>query len=461
MQNLNPNLPSHHERFLASSREHMLMLTTHGIHQWDILPGLPDTGGQNVFVNQFSDSLVKFGFRVTIANRGGYQHPVTGGWQRGLHYKDEHQRILYLEDGLDQFVRKEDMGERIPLLVKELIAFLQEDKRQIHGILSHYWDAALVGLGLNETMHHPVQHVWFPHSLGVIKKRNITPEQASNLRIAERIASEREILTQIDVSAATSPLIQRALKEDYGFHGEMAFLPPCVDPQRFHPRHVEPQDDVWTFLGRRSGLPIDAIRSARIVIEISRTDETKRKAVLLKAFAEALNHVNDALLVISIDDTRPELAAELYSMIQSLDLGEHIAVVGSVHSLLPTLYAISDVYCTPSVMEGFGMSIQEAAASGVACVASDLVPFASQYLLGPDPREIWHSGNQSRPLLLGKGAIVVPADDVAGFAYALQFLLTEEASRKTMAEEALRLTIPSFTWDARVPPFLRDIGMPI
>ncbi len=34
-----------HRDFLASDRKHVLMTTNHGIHQWKVIPGLPDTGG--------------------------------------------------------------------------------------------------------------------------------------------------------------------------------------------------------------------------------------------------------------------------------------------------------------------------------------------------------------------------------------------------------------------------------
>ncbi|HUX77536.1 MAG TPA: hypothetical protein VMY40_12970, partial [Anaerolineae bacterium] len=69
-------------------------------------------------MNHCSEALAKVGFKITIVNRGGYPHPVTGEMRRGIHYKDEHQRIVYLEDGLHEFVRKEDMDERIPGLVE-------------------------------------------------------------------------------------------------------------------------------------------------------------------------------------------------------------------------------------------------------------------------------------------------------------------------------------------------------
>jgi len=153
------------------------MITNHGIHQWEVVPGLPDTGGQNVFVNQFTEALAKLGFRITIVNRGGYAHPVTGEWHKGLRYKDRHQRIVYLEDGVTEFVRKEDMDAQISTLVESLKNFLEADGLRIDLILSHYWDAARIGVLYNRSRPARATHVWVPHSLGTIKKRNVSPEK--------------------------------------------------------------------------------------------------------------------------------------------------------------------------------------------------------------------------------------------------------------------------------------------
>ena len=108
------------EEFKQSARSHILMITNHGMHHWNIIPGLPDTGGQNVFVNEFSDALANQGFRITIINRGGYVNPVNGEMRKGLLYKDENQRIMYLEDGRGEFVSKEDMDAQIPDLLENL-----------------------------------------------------------------------------------------------------------------------------------------------------------------------------------------------------------------------------------------------------------------------------------------------------------------------------------------------------
>jgi mannosylfructose-phosphate synthase len=447
-----------HRAFLASVRKHVLMITNHGIHQWQIIPGLPDTGGQNVFVNQFSDTLARLGFRVTVANRGGYPHPVTGQPHRGLHYKDEHQRILYLEDDVDEFVRKEDMNERIPHLVEFLRTHLDTEGAKVDLILSHYWDGAKIGALYNRSREERVTHVWVPHSLGTIKERNVPQERWEPLRIDERIAIERGLIPELDAIAATSSAIARALREDYAYVEDPLFLPPCVDTDRYHARDISENHTIWAFLGQRSGLSPEEVRHRKIVTEISRTDHTKRKDVLLRAFARAHEGAPDSLLVVSIDESEERLARELRRLIEDLDLQGSVAPVGYVWDQLPIIYAVTDIYCTPSVMEGFGMSAQEAAASGVPVVASDRVPFVTEHLLGENPGEVLVEGSD-RPLRAGEGAVVVPADDVRGFAHALEMLLSNSDRREAMGERAYRLTIPTFTWPSRVSSFLEELDV--
>lgn len=450
-----------HQAFLASSRKHVLMITNHGIHQWRVIPGLPDTGGQNVFVNQFTAALADLGFRITIVNRGGYPHPVTGEPRTGVHYKDEHQRILYLEDGIQTFVRKEDMGARVPALTDSLRGCLDGEGTDVHLIVSHYWDGAAIGARYNKSRQKPVKHVWIPHSLGTIKKRNVEQERWASLRIDERIATERELVAEVDALGATSSTVESALRKDYECARPVLFLPPCVDPDRYHPRQVPETDEVWGFLSQRSGLSPEAVRASKIVTEISRTDTTKRKDVLIRAFAIVHQRVPDSLLVVSIDENKGELARDLLDLIHTLSLEDHVAVVGSVWDILPTLYAITDVYCTPSVMEGFGMSAQEAAATGIPVVASHLVPFVTEYLLGDEAEVLSDRSGRpdSQPVKRGMGALVVQADDVQGFAYALEMLLLDDGLREEMGRNAYRITVPYFTWPKRVVAFLDQVGV--
>ncbi len=444
-------------RFLQSPRPHVLMITNHGVHEWEIAPGLPDTGGQNVFVNRFTAELAEEGFKITILNRGGYEHPTTHEPRRGFHYKDAFRRILYLQDGLDAFVRKEEMASRIPYLVDACAEALALEGTDVDLILSHYWDGAALGRRYNRRRAHPVPHYWVPHSLGTVKRRNVASERWAELHIDERVAIEETLVEQVDGVVATSSTIQEALREDYVYTGPALFLPPCVDTERYHPREVAATDPVWNFLSERSALAPDALRSRKIVTEISRTDTTKRKDVLIRAFAAAHADVPESLLIVTIDETAQPLADELFSLIAENGLQEDVIVLGSVWAWLPTLYAITDVYCTPSIMEGFGMSAEEAAATGVPVVASDRVPFATEYLLGEDVETVPVPGSD-QPLRQGAGALVGQADDVVGFAAALTRLLTNPSLSRKIGSRALEITVPYFTWSKQVPEFLEAIA---
>lgn len=436
---------------------HILMITNHGHHQWEVVPGLPDTGGQNVFVNEMSQALAKRGHEVTIVNRGGYPDPVTGDRRQGDSLKDKRQRILYLDDGLPAFVRKEDMADRIPFLVQALQERLGQETVPIDLIISHYWDGARLGVEYNKTLARPVMHIWIPHSLGAIKKGNLPPGQWAGLRIDERLQIEQELAQEVDGLGSTSALITKTAREFYHYSGKVLFLPPCVDQERFYPRQVSKEDGVWDFLSELSGRAVRQIQASKIITEISRTDITKRKDVLIRSFALLQRSFPDTFLIVAIDDRLEPLAAELKGLIHDLGLADRVAAVGSVWDLLPTIYAITTIYCTPAVVEGFGMSAQEAAATEVPVVASDRVPFVAEYLIGPNFHKISTDDNR-RPIQVGDGAIVVPADDTEGFAQALETILRDEGLRSRMGKNAYKSTVPYFTWENRVSTFLEQIG---
>ncbi|NOZ70856.1 MAG: glycosyltransferase family 1 protein [Chloroflexi bacterium] len=428
------------------------MITNHGIHQWQVTPGLPDTGGQNIFVNQFSATLAQLGYKITIINRGGYTHPFSGERLQGIHYKDDQQRILYLDDGLHRFVRKEEMGAQLPFLATVLQDILANEGTEPDLIISHYWDGAVLGVFYNKSLRRRLPHFWIPHSLGAIKKKNVAAARWADLHIDERITTEKGVLVELDGVIATSSLIRQSLLEDYAYTGPVLFLPPCIDPKRFHPRTVPADDPVWSFVAERAGLDEEEVRKKDIVIEISRTDSSKRKDVLLRAFANASQQVPNCLLIVSIADDGTELAAKLYSLVTELALAGRVAIVGSVWELLPTLYAISSVYCTPSIMEGFGMSAQEAAATALPIISSPRVPFVSEYLMGEEDEAIVQG-----KLRIGRGAVIAPADDVEAFAEALTLLLTDANLRQRLAKNAYHSTIPAFTWQKRVKTLLAQM----
>jgi mannosylfructose-phosphate synthase len=434
------------------------MITNHGFHQWKVVPGLPDTGGQNIFVNEMSGPLAEMGFEVTIVNRGGYPDPVSGQIRQGVDIKDDRQKIVYIEDGTPEFVRKEDMDEQLPTLALALKEYLDKTGQGVDLIVSHYWDGAKLGVLLNEMAANPVKHYWIPHSLGAIKKGNLPADQWPGLRIDERLEHEKALVRQLDGIVTTSGLISRMLVDFYGYTKPLIDFPPCVRQDRYFSREVNADSEVWSYLSERTGLPVEEIRRRKIITEISRTAITKRKDILIKVFAQVQQSRPDTLLVVTIDEGHEPLYGELTGLIDQLGLKGKVAVAGSIWDLLPSLYAITDVYCTPAIVEGFGMSAQEAAATAVPVVASQRVPYVTEYLMGQEVRELEHREG-GRPIQVGEGALVVEADDVTGFAQALELLLEDKDLRQSMGRSAFHLTVPYFTWDSMTRRFLEQIGI--
>jgi len=450
-----------HKEFIDSDKRHILMITNHGYHSWEVIPGLPDTGGQNVYVNQFTDVLANFGFRITIVNRGGYKHPVTGDMRKGLWYKSGQERILYIEDDVDDFIRKEDMDEKTPQLTDFLYNFLTEEGTPYELIMSHYWDAAKIGVLLNRKLKSKLKHIWIPHSLGAVKKRNMPKDTWDKLRVDERIEVEQGLMPELNYIAATSSLIRSSLQNDYNYaKDKLLFLPPCVKTEKFRPMDISGNHEIWNFLkGISNGLSVEELQNGKIITEISRTDQTKRKDVLIKAFAELNKKHPDTILVAAIDKSAPDLYKELTGLAKKLGVEKQVIALGHEPKQVPYLYNITEAYCSPSIMEGFGMSVQEAAASRVPVIGSTRIPFVKEYLIGDNPEKISYEGMTGQPLLKGKGGFLVEADDVAGFTKAMEMLIGDDKLRKAMGDRAYDITIPYFTWEEMTKRLFATVGI--
>lgn len=105
------------------------------------------------------------------------------------------------------------------------------------------------------------------------------------------------------------------------------------------------------------------------------------------------------------------------------------------------------------------MTPQEAAATKVAVVSSDGVPFATEFLLGEEFREVSLPDDPGRAVRVGQGAIVVPKDDVEGFGFALAMLLADDDLRLQLGVQGYQITIPDFTWEQVTRNFLKAAGV--
>lgn len=123
------------------------------------------------------------------------------------------------------------------------------------------------------------------------------------------------------------------------------------------------------------------------------------------------------------------------------------------------LYNLTDIYISASSMEGFGMSVQQASASGKPCIFSQYIPFGVEYLLGENPEK--YSENSQ----IGLAGIKVERGKLTQDEYENEFvkaifLLSEKKSKlaKNMSKKALGL-IKDLTWDKITKSFIEKVKL--
>lgn len=436
-------------------RPEILLITNHGYAGAEIpIGGAQDTGGQVVYVNALARALVEIGYEVTVMARGGFPGWDGGPLREGTEPICDHARYLFVPGGGDRFIPKEEISIALDEQVDWMIRYIHDRARErrvkpwevFELINTHYWDAGVIGAQLVEQLWRDVRlfkppldevrgrvdrHVWTPHSLGAIKERNFfdKPLQVRReLRFCERRGHERMLADRLMVFASTSPEITRSLGADYGVPTDhVVDFPPCVDTDCFR---TYPDDDLgpaYDFLSEHSGIAARDLRWGRIVFEASRNDLTKRKDLLVDAFERRCGDLPGTFLVIGggpDNDIHQDL---LRRQAASSVLRERmVLLLGRIpDEVLYRLFSLADVYATPSEMEGFGMSAAQAAAAGTALVASDTVPFATQFV--PDH------------------AVVVPAGDTDAFGRAIRGLLDDREDRERRAT-ALAAATAELAW---------------
>jgi len=158
--------------------------------------------------------------------------------------------------------------------------------------------------------------------------------------------------------------------------------------------------------------PAPQVRDTCVVGALGRWTPAKRTDLLLEALF--LLKQRGIVLPCLMAGGGPE-EKRLRKLVTSLDLSDQVQFLGWVQDKAEFFGAI-DVFCVPSRKEAFGLGLLEAMAYGKACVATAT--------LGPSH-------------LLGGGAgLLVPIDDAAGLATALETLFQDKTLRGDLGRQA-------------------------
>jgi glycosyltransferase involved in cell wall biosynthesis len=169
-------------------------------------------------------------------------------------------------------------------------------------------------------------------------------------------------------------------------------------PERISPARIAEQRDAW-------GCHPDTI----VIGCASRLVPDKGLDVLLDAFARVAPHAPEALLVIAGDGP---LHAALQHQADMLGVAARVRFIGWQEDM-PALMAAFDLFCLPTMREGFGYVFLEAQAMGVPVVATAIEPL-------------------TETMAQGETALLVAPHDGTHLADALTRLVHDPAERRRL-----------------------------
>ncbi len=342
--------------------ERLMMISLHGYVSAHAELGLPDTGGQVVYVLELAASLARLGRKVDI-------------FTRRFEGQDEIEdvapdvRIIRIRAGGDGLIRKEQMFTVVPEWVAGVERFVRHRRLAYAMIDSHYWDAGLAGMLLSARLGSP--HIHTPHSIGAWKRDNLEGDDAALERqynFSRRIQDEAAIYAAADAIVATTPQQHRLLVDppyDVEPH-KVAVVPPGYDDSRFFPVSSATRKAIKRGMGVEGPL----------ILALGRVAHNKGYDLLLRAMPIVAERIPDVRLRLAVGSTEPtdgeiRQVADLHRLAAELGIADRVVFADHIpNDALADTYRAADVFVLSSRYEPFGMTAVEAMACGTPTVVT-------------------------------------------------------------------------------------------
>lgn len=325
--------------------------------------------------------------RVDLITRRLVDSQVSDDYAQPIEALTDKARIVRIDAGPEAYLPKEQLWDHLDSFTDNLLAWLNEQPRMPDLVHSHYADAGYVGVRISHLLGLPLVHTG--HSLGrdkllqLIAKGLSREEINDRYNIERRIEAEEETLANADLVITST---HNEIEEQYGLYNfyrpdRMAVIPPGTDLTQFYPSSDKQEGHPFSnSLERFLKDP-----EKPMILALSRADERKNIPTLLEAYGESKQLQQAANLVIiagnradirEMDDGPQSVLTDLLLLIDLYDLYGHVAIPKRIlFDQVPDIYRIAarskGIFINPALTEPFGLTLLEAAASGLPLVATE------------------------------------------------------------------------------------------
>lgn len=416
----------------------------------------PDTGGQVRYVLELARALAEHPEveRVELLTRQVVGASLDPQYSEPTEALSERARIVRIPCGPRRYLRKEVLWPHLPEFVDGALQHFRDVGRVPDVVHGHYADAGAVALSLTRLLDTLLVHTG--HSLGRVKQQRLSeqghdPEELERrYHFSRRIGAEEGVLAAADLVVAST---HQEVEEQYALYqtparSRMLVIPPGVSLERFRPpratdRRPPVADAVERFLA-------DPRRPMIVVVQ--RPDERKNLATLIRAYgeSESLRRLANLVLLIGTRDDLTELQPaqrqELEEMLRLVDLYDLYGSVAypkrhdpqDVSDLYRLAVRRHGVFVNPALTEPFGLTLIEAAASGLPVVAT-------------------HDGGPQAIVRLCRNGVLVDPTDPAALATAIEQVLSDRRAYRQRSRAGIRGAHAHFSWPGHVERYLKAV----
>lgn len=414
-----------------------------------------DTGGQVKYVVELARALSRHPRvdRVDLLTRRIEDPKVSPDYAEPEEELGENARIVRLPCGPRRYLRKEVLWPHLNAYADEALKYFRRIGKTPDFLHGHYADAGYVASKLSYLLGIPM--IFTGHSMGRVKLQRLLdkglPRETINKRynINTRIEAEELALSsaaRIITSTSQEAREQYAVYQNYNPQ-VLSVVPPGADLEKFHPPRRQFKCDYEYEIARFLRDP-----KKPMILAISRADERKNIAGLIDAYAKHPNLRSLANLVIvagnrdDIQDMDPGTRDTLNGILLRIDKYDLYgrAAFPKHHKAddIPDIYRLAartkGVFVNPALTEPFGLTLIEAAASGLPIVATN----------DGGPKDI--IGNCSN------GTLIDPLDPAA-IGEAVFEIVHNPARWQELSRNGLRGVKKHYSWDSHTRSYLQCI----
>ncbi|WP_130536524.1 HAD-IIB family hydrolase [Thiomicrorhabdus indica] len=348
-----------------------------------------DTGGQTLYVVELAQALAENPevSRVELFTRLVRDDCVDDDYRQPIEKISDKLSIVRIEAGPDEYIFKEQLWDHLDTFSDNMKDYFRQQNHFPDILHSHYADAGYVGSLLANQMSIPLIHTG--HSLGRVKRARLIARGLSSEEIESKYNMIRRINAEEYVLATAERVItstHQEIEEQYEIYDfyqpeQMRVLPPGTDLKHFKPpiggELETPLQQRLVYSLKNPDKPI--------ILALSRPDPRKNIAALIEAYglSERLQETANLVIVAGNRDDVEDLESgaqqvfqDIWSMIDRYDLYGKVALPkhhsrDEVELIYRIAAASGGVFVNPALTEPFGLTLIEAAASGLPLVATE------------------------------------------------------------------------------------------